>query len=87
MWGHLNKSEALAVLHEIVDTLGESVIISCVSLDSNVSQVSKDAVKVGYLIRIKCDLDNYTRNCLNPLLEKHGLTLKEEKGYIIISPC
>jgi hypothetical protein len=83
----LKKQEALAVLHEVVDVLRDSVVIDCVSLDYNSSQVSKDPDNAGFLIRIKCDLDNYVKGVLTPILSKHNLALKEDKGFIVIFPC
>jgi hypothetical protein len=37
----MDKSEALAVVHEILDACRESVIITCVSLDPR-AQIRKD---------------------------------------------
>ena len=83
----MNKKEALIVLHEVLAVLKDSVLISSVSLDSYGPQMNKDSNDVGYIIRIKCDLDNYSQLCLNPILEKHNLALKADKGYVTIFPC
>jgi hypothetical protein len=87
MRGLLNKQEALAILREVAVVLSESVVISGVSLDPLGSTVSKDPNNVGFLIRMKCDLDNYTQDYLKSLLEKHKLSMKEENGYVLIFPC
>lgn len=81
----MNKPEALSVLHEIAGALRESTLISSVSLDQHIS-LTKDPKDESYHIRIKCDLDNYSRKSLKPILNKHNLILKEEKGYIVIFP-
>jgi|WetSurMetagenome_2_1015567.scaffolds.fasta_scaffold177467_3 hypothetical protein len=73
-------------MHEILCVLGESVLIYGVSIDPLSSQVSRDPNNDGYLIRIKCDMTDYSEKCLNPVLEKHGLILRQNKGYIVISP-
>jgi hypothetical protein len=82
---YLNKQEALAVLRQILDVLSESMLISGVSLDLH-SQVFKDPTNTSYIIRIKGDMNNYSKDCLNPILVKHRLSLKEERGYLVISP-
>ena len=76
----MDKSEALAVLHEIYDSCKESVSISCVSLDPE--QVRHNGV--GYQIRLKCDLDSFSRNCVEAVLAKHQLAMREEKGYVFV---
>ena len=78
----MNKPEALAVLHEVLEACQESIVATCVSLDSHYSHLIPDGK--GYRIRMKCDLDSYGRNCLKPILEKHKLTLKEEDGFVIL---
>ncbi|MGA3290809.1 MAG: hypothetical protein ABSD42_11295 [Candidatus Bathyarchaeia archaeon] len=78
----MNKSEALAVLHEIFETCNESLIINCVSLDPK-PKVSKDP-DCAYLIRMKCDLDSNSRSYVQPILDKHKLAMKEENGHVII---
>jgi hypothetical protein len=80
--GHLDKLEALAVLKEILDILSESVMIESISLDDLDFRIIKTAE--GYRIRMKCDLDSFSRDSIKPLLEKHSLTMTEEKGYISI---
>jgi hypothetical protein len=80
----LNKQEALDLLHEIHDACKDAVSIHAVSLDYRNSQVSKDPDNRGYLIRMKAELDDYAKSCINPILEKHQLAIKEDKGYLVI---
>jgi hypothetical protein len=78
----MDRKEALAVLHQINDECKEAILMFCVSIDSLNSQLTKEGTR--YLIKIKCDLDDYSRKCLNPILQRNGLSLKEENGFVII---
>ena len=77
----MNKSEALDVLHEIKEALGESGSVTCVSLDG--SQVSH-IFTGGYGIRMKCELDSNSREIVKGIVKKNNLTMKEENGYVIL---
>jgi len=35
-------------------------------------------------IKVKCFLDEYARQSLSEILQKHSLRMREEKGFIII---
>ncbi len=77
----MNKSEALEVLSEIRNALNKSAVLNCVSLDgSQVSHVSTG----GYEIKIKCELDNASRDAISGILKRHGLYMKEQNGYVIL---
>ena len=77
----MNKSEALAVLSEIRDALKKSEVLNCVSLDgSQVSHVSTG----GYEIKIKCELDNASRDAISSILKRHELYMKEQNGFVIL---
>jgi hypothetical protein len=78
----VDKSEALAVLHEILNECKETIVMTCVSLDSPHSHIISGAG--GYKIKMKCELDSYTRKCLNPILQRHGLALEEKGEYATI---
>ncbi len=77
----MNKSEALAVLHELNDALKDSVSVSCVSLDG--SQVSH-ILTGGYQITMKCELDSYSRDIIKDIIKRHNLAMKEQNGYVIL---
>lgn len=81
----MKKQEALDVVHEVLAMLNQSVIISGVSLDKRSSRIFKDLNNDGFIIRIQWDLDYYSSNCLNPILEKHKLEMKQENGFVTIS--
>jgi hypothetical protein len=77
----MNKAEALAVLHEIYDALKESVTIDCISLDgSQVSHISTG----GYQVKMKCELDNISRDVIKGIVKRNNLSMKEQNGYIIL---
>jgi hypothetical protein len=76
----LNKSEALAVMHEIYDTCRDSVIMNSVSLDATYME----RLEKGYRILVKCDLDSKSRKTIEAILGKHKLAMKEENGYVHI---
>jgi hypothetical protein len=78
----LLKSEALAVLHELLDALKESVLISGVSLDCLGSRITSSPE--GFQIKMNCNLDKYSREIIKPILESHKLSIKEDKNYILI---
>jgi hypothetical protein len=78
----MNKQNALAILHEITDACGKSLIVQCVSLDDLSSQIAKNGN--GYKIKMKCDLDKNSWRCIKPILKKHNLTIKVADGYLII---
>jgi hypothetical protein len=78
----LNKSEASAVLHEILGVLGESVNINRVSLDYSGSKTSKSAE--DFLINMKCDLDDIARKRIQPILDRRYLRIEEKEGTVVI---
>ena len=66
----MNKTEALAVLSEIRDALNKSLVMNCVSIDgSQVSHVLTD----GYEIKMKCELDNVSRDIINGILKRYEM--------------
>ena len=78
---HMNKSEALAVLHEVNEAFKDSICISSVSLDG--SQVSH-ILTGGYQIKMKCELDSSARDIIKGIAKRHALTMKEQDGYVIL---
>ena len=81
----MDKQEALAVMHEILDVLKESVLITRVSLDGRRSHVFKDDENGDYSIRIRCDFEAGCWNGVKPILERHGLSMKVADGFVVIS--
>ena len=77
----MNKSEALAILHELYEACKESANTNGVSLDG--SQVSH-IFTGGYQIKMKCELDSHKRDILKGIAKKHNLLVKEQSGYVIL---
>jgi len=77
----MNKLEALAVLHEISNAVKESASTSViVSEGSQVSHI----LTGGYEIKMKIELDNYSRDAIKDIMHKYNLYMKEQNGYVII---
>jgi len=82
----LKKQEAVSVIKEILDTCRDDIAVDWVSLDPLVASVSRDPDSDGgYLVKMKVGLDHYSCEKINLLLEKHGLVMKEEKAFFVIS--
>ncbi len=71
-----NRAEAIAVLQEVLDVWRESVLINSASIDTQFSS--------GFEIKMKCNLDDNSRNNIRSILEKHKLSLKEENGFLVL---
>jgi hypothetical protein len=78
-WIVMDREGALAVLHEILETFKESVIMNSVSLDNPLASSSE-----GFQIKINCILDSASRQFIAPILKKHNLFLKESEGFVVI---
>jgi len=75
----MDRAEALVVLHEILEACKESITMNSVSLDNPpISFTSK-----SYLIKINCNLDSATKQCIEPVLKKHNLLLTESEAMIL----
>jgi hypothetical protein len=79
MRGRLLKTEALAVMHELLELLKESVLISGVSLDYLGSKIANSPE--GFQLKITCNLDKCSRASIKPILERHNLCIREDKNY------
>ena len=76
----MDRAEALVVLHEILEACKESITMNSVSLDNPpISSTSK-----SYQIKINCNLDSTSKQCIAPILKKHELSLKESEGFVVI---
>ena len=76
----MDRAEALAVLHEILEAFKESVIMNGVSLDNpETSSLSKE-----FEIKINCSLDSTSKQSITPILKEHNLFLRETEGFVII---
>jgi hypothetical protein len=78
----LNKIDALAVMHEILEACNESLTINSVSLDPlySLNCMFFD----GFKITMKCDLDERSRRYIQPILDKRNLKMDTTKGNLMI---
>lgn len=72
----MDRVEALRVLHEILKTL-EQLRITFVSIDE-ITSSSNSTIRIG------SSLDSDSRENINPILDKHGLAMKENIDSIVI---
>lgn len=77
----INRQEAIKVLYELHDAFNSRAV--CVKIENPSSQILKTAS--GYQIRIKCAINFHARKCINPILSKYKLILKEEKDVLVLS--
>ncbi len=78
----MNRQEATTVLREILDACRENIEVNYVSLNPSNAQVRRNSG--DYELYIKSVLNEPLRKCLAPILEKHGLKMKELPGAICI---
>jgi len=43
-----------------------------------------DVLSKGYQLHIKANLDEETLSCMKPMVEKHGLKMKQEADLLVI---
>jgi hypothetical protein len=76
--GSVEKTQAIAVLHEIIDVLQESILINSVSLDAPFLEPN------NYQIRMGCCLDTRSMDLLKPVLVKNNLGMKIGNSFLIL---
>jgi hypothetical protein len=83
----MKKQEALDVMHEILALLQESVIIESVSLDKRCARVFEDTENGNghFSIRMRCILDSSSADRLKPIMNKRGLVMCQDNGFVVIS--
>jgi hypothetical protein len=76
----MKRHEAVTCLKEITNTCAN------MSPDAVALYSSKpdDSLSEGYQVHIKTALDDETEQQMRNIAKKHSLTLKEEKGKVII---
>lgn len=81
-WWGIKKAEALKVFYEMHDKC-KSCLMNCVNPNQPSSQIEETSE--GYQIKMKCELDQYARKCLTPIVERYNLTLNWENGLVVVS--
>ena len=72
----MNRQEATSVLRELLTECNGALSTSSVSLSSTDSG--------NYQLSINCVLDDFLRKCMNTIVEKHGLRMKEQHGKVTL---
>jgi hypothetical protein len=70
----MDRQEATRVLHEILGECDGSLLMSCVSL-SPVTTTSAESS--SFELKISCGLDDYIRECINNVIQRRKLAMKE----------
>jgi hypothetical protein len=73
----MNRQEATSLLREFLIECDGSLMASSVSLSSTGSE--------NYQLNINCLLDDFLRKCINKIVERHQLKMREHDGKITIS--
>jgi len=77
----MDRQEAVRVLREILGECDGSLLMSSVSL----SPVTLNRIeKASFELRINCGLDDYLRKCINSVVERHKLSMKELGNSVVI---
>ena len=77
----MERQEAAKVLREILGECDGSLLMSCVSLAPVVPLREEES---SFELRINCELDDYLRKCINVVLERHKLAMKELGRAVVI---
>ncbi|MGD0644379.1 MAG: hypothetical protein ABSA75_05690 [Candidatus Bathyarchaeia archaeon] len=77
----MDRQEAAKVLSEILSECNGSLLMSSVSI-SHISP-NKTAGS-SFELKINCELDDYLRKCINAVLERHKLAIRELANSVII---
>lgn len=72
---HLDRQKAVALLREILE----------VSKHSDIRAITLNQENAGnFSLKIDCDLNDGIRKCIQPILDRDKLIMKEEKDFFII---
>jgi len=77
----VNKSEAMAVLREILAACPEIGHADFVSIDPENVSVNP---KGSYKIRLRINLDRESKEAIKTILDKHNFRMTETKDLVII---
>jgi hypothetical protein len=77
----MDRQEAARVLREILGECDGSLLMSCISLSPAAPNRAEGS---SCELRINCGLDDYLRKCINAVLERHKLAMKELGSVVVI---
>ena len=81
----LDQKEAIAVLRDVLAECAGSLLERCVSL-SSVTPVNPKTLPDynQYEVRISCMVDDDLRRCINTVVNKHKLAMRQEGNEVIL---
>jgi len=77
----MDRQEATRVLREILGECDGSLLMSSVSLSPVIPMRADNS---SFELRINCGLDAYLRKCINSVVERHKLSMKELGNSVVI---
>jgi hypothetical protein len=78
----MDREEALVVLRDLLAECAGSLLARCVSLVPVVPHVLQDYGR--YEVQIGCMVDDDLRLCINTVVNKHKLAMKQNGNTIIL---
>jgi hypothetical protein len=79
----MDRQEAAKVLREILGECDGALAMSSVSISPIAPNRTEGS---SFQLQIDCGLDDYLRKCINAVLMRHKLAMKELANSVIIYP-
>jgi hypothetical protein len=77
----MNRQTATAVLREILEACRGLIETNYLSLEPSDARIRKNS---DFELQIKLSLTDVVRRCIDPVLEKYKLSIKESRGIVTI---
>jgi hypothetical protein len=75
----MKKAEGLIALLEILEACKDLLHVDAISVDSQTHDADETCT-----IKVKCTFNGDASHRIAPILEKHQLAYREEKGYLFL---
>lgn len=76
----MDRREAVKVLREILSECGSSLLMSSVSI----SPIAPNMGGSSFELKINCMLDDYLRKCIDAVLERNKLAMRDLGNAVVI---
>ena len=81
----MEKKEAIAVLRDVLAECAGSLLERCVSLSSVVPANARTLMDyTRYEVRVSCMVDDDLRRCINIVVNKHKLSMRQVGNEVIL---
>jgi hypothetical protein len=81
----VDRKEAIAVLRDVLAECAGSLLERCVSLSSVKPVNPKTLIDFDqYEVRISCMVDDDLRRCIDTVVNKHKVSMRQEGNVVII---